>query len=86
MTEPQSGYYVSLLDSKSREIPFSRIQCDDSMDAAECAAFIENRNPKARTLIGYIPTPSEIHVPHVCRGCNCQFDRRQLINESRPLV
>lgn len=72
---PLMSYYVALVDRKGRPIDFSEIACEDALDAAECEEFLRAQDSTARTMIGYRPEPDEIIPPHVCRGCNCQFDR-----------
>lgn len=68
-------YYVARVDKRTQKVLlFSEVECDSATDAAECEELLQSLFPGCQTLIGYKPDPDEVIAPHVCRGCNCQFD------------
>lgn len=71
-------YYVAAVDKKTgKQIPDSRIDCEDALDAKLSFDMLHEIDPTVDYVIGYEPSEEERSTfVHVCRGCNCQFDRR----------
>lgn len=69
-------YFVAELDRKNREIDFSRIPCESSLDAGVTLRMLEELEPEKRFIIVAVPNGTVDPAPHICRQCNCQFDHR----------